>query len=95
MLIPREWITCCLVVGLLLAVCLDGIVNRVLGDEDPPFAVPEGFLVQKVANDSMVHDCFCMTLDGLGRPVVSGPGYIRTLVDDDGDGKFDRSFLWR
>jgi len=35
-----------------------------------------------------------MTLDGLGRPVVSGPGYIRTLVDDDDDGKYDRSFQW-
>ena len=94
MLILREWITCCLIVGLLLTACFTGITNRVLGDEDPPFSVPDGFLVQKVANDSMVHDCFCMTLDGLGRPVVSGPGYIRTLVDDDGDGKFDRSFLW-
>lgn len=35
-----------------------------------------------------------MTLDGLGRPVVSGPGYIRTLVDDNQDGIYDRSFLW-
>jgi putative heme-binding domain-containing protein len=64
------------------------------GEDVPPFSIPEGFSVQRVADDSLVHDCFCMTLDGLGRPVVSGPGYISTLVDDDLDGKFDRSILW-
>ena len=48
------------------------------GDETLPFTVPEGFSVQRVADDSVVHDCFSMTMDGLGRPVVSGPGYIRT-----------------
>ena len=94
MLILRGRETCCLCVGLLLIVFLTEKTNRVHADEDPPFTVPDGFLVQKVADDAMVHDCFCMTLDGLGRPIVSGPGYIRTLVDDDGDGKFDRSFLW-
>jgi len=70
------------------------IGSFVRGEEDSPFTVPDGFLVQKVADDAMVHDCFCMTLDGLGRPIVSGPGYIRTLVDDDADGKYDRSLLW-
>ena len=64
------------------------------GDETLPFAVPEGFSVQRVADDSVVHDCFSMTIDGLGRPVVSGPGYIRTLVDDNQDGIYDRTFLW-
>jgi putative heme-binding domain-containing protein len=63
-------------------------------EDAPPFSVPEGFSVQKVADDGLVHDCFCMTLDGLRRPVVSGPGYISTLIDDDSDGKFDRSILW-
>ena len=70
------------------------IPSPVRGEDDSPFTVPDGFSVQKVADDAMVHDCFCMTLDGLGRPIVSGPGYIRTLVDDDADGKYDRSLLW-
>lgn len=64
------------------------------GDDTPPFTVPEGFSVQRVADDLVVHDCFSMTMDGLGRPVVSGPGYIRTLVDDNQDGIYDRTFLW-
>jgi len=68
--------------------------NFATENDDLPFTVPEGFTVQRVADDSLVHDCFCMTLDGLGRPVVSGPGYIRTLVDEDGDGKYDRGVLW-
>ena len=65
-----------------------------MAEEELPFSVPEGFKVQRVADDSLVHDCFCMTLDGLGRPVVSGPGYIRTLIDEDGDCKYDKSILW-
>jgi putative heme-binding domain-containing protein len=56
--------------------------------------VPEGFTVKVVASDDLVHDAFCMTLDRAGRPVVSGPGYTRTLLDDDGDGSFDRSVDW-
>lgn len=76
-------------------VLLHGLASNTLAIEEvPPFTVPDGFSVQKVADDSLVHDCFCMTLDGLGRPVVSGPGYIRTLLDDNSDGQFDRSVLW-
>ena len=90
----RGWKTRCLAPVILLVVLVLLDANRVRSDEEPPFTVPEGFSVERVADDAMVHDCFCMTLDGLGRPVVSGPGYIRTLVDDDGDGKYDRDFLW-
>ena len=32
-----------------------------------------------------------MTVDPRGRVVVAGRGYIRILVDDDGDGKADRA----
>jgi putative heme-binding domain-containing protein len=62
--------------------------------DSPPFSVPDGFIVQQVANDRLAHDCFCMTLDEKGRPLVSGPGYLRTLFDDDGDGIFERSVEW-
>ncbi len=93
-LILRGSLTYFLGVSMLLFVCVEGIANEVRVDDDPPFTVPDGFTVQRVADDSMAHDCFCMTLDRLGRPVVSGPGYIRTLLDEDGDGKFDKSFLW-
>jgi len=89
----RLWKTCCLNVVLLLLSSF-GIGRSAQADDALPFSVPEGFSVVRVADDAMVHDCFCMTLDGLGRPVVSGPGYIRTLVDDNDDGKYDRSFQW-
>lgn len=89
-----RWINCCLRVVFVLTTCVSGIRTALPAEEAPPFTVPDGFSVQLVADDSMVHDCFCMTLDGRGRPVVSGPGYIRTLVDDNEDGKYDRSFLW-
>ncbi len=59
-----------------------------------PFTVPDGFVVQRVADDTLSHDCFCMALDSQGRPVISGPGYLKTLVDDDADGVYDRGVEW-
>ncbi len=93
MLNLRLWKTCRLNVIWMLVASL-GVGLPTQADETLPFSVPEGFSVERVADDTLVHDCFCMTLDGLGRPVVSGPGYIRTLVDDNNDGKYDRSFQW-
>ncbi|AMV31187.1 hypothetical protein VN12_03650 [Pirellula sp. SH-Sr6A] len=61
---------------------------------EDPFVVQDGFEVSIVAGDPLVHDCFAMTLDPEGHPVVSGPGYIKTLFDDNGDGIFDRSVIW-
>jgi putative membrane-bound dehydrogenase-like protein len=53
--------------------------------------VPAGFEVTLVADDRLAHDIFSMTLDSAGQVVVSGPGYIKRLHDDDGDGRADRS----
>jgi putative membrane-bound dehydrogenase-like protein len=53
--------------------------------------VPPGFEVTEVADGTLANDIFCMTLDPQGRPVVSGRGYIRILVDDNGDGRADRA----
>jgi putative membrane-bound dehydrogenase-like protein len=53
--------------------------------------VPAGFEVSEFADGRLANDIFCMTLDPHGRVVVSGPGYIRILVDDDGDGRADRA----
>jgi putative heme-binding domain-containing protein len=41
---------------------------------------------------TLSNDIFCLTLDPKGRVVVSGPGYVRLLLDTDGDGKADRAF---
>src|SRR5690348_10619508 len=53
--------------------------------------VPDGFEVAEFADSSLANDIYCMTLDPKGRVVVSGRGYIRLLVDDDGDGRADRA----
>ncbi len=51
----------------------------------------DGFQVSRFASDALAHDIFSMTIDARGRVVVSGPGYVRTLIDDDGDGEADRA----
>jgi putative membrane-bound dehydrogenase-like protein len=63
------------------------------GASAPPHGlrVPPGFEVAEFADNSLANDIFCLTLDPQGRPVVSGRGYLRVLVDDDGDGRADRA----
>lgn len=55
-----------------------------------PVRVPPGFEAVEFANDTHAHDIFAMTVDGLGRVVVSGPGYVKILIDSDGDGRVDQ-----
>lgn len=50
---------------------------------------PEGFEVSLYADDELAHDIFSMTVDSLGRVVVSGAGYVRILIDSDQDGRAD------
>jgi putative heme-binding domain-containing protein len=88
------WKNCLLRVGILLMAVGSLSFRTVARGQDPPFSVPDGFVVQRVADDKLAHDCFCMTLDNAGRPIVSGPGYVRTLIDDNSDGIFDRSIDW-
>jgi putative heme-binding domain-containing protein len=57
----------------------------------PGLRVPPGFEVTEFADGALANDVFCMTLDPLGRPVVSGQGYVRILVDTDGDGRADKA----
>jgi putative membrane-bound dehydrogenase-like protein len=56
--------------------------------------VPPGFVVTEFAGSELANDIFRMTLDPRGRVVVAGRGYIRTLVDDDGDGRADRAIAF-
>lgn len=49
--------------------------------------VPEGFKVELHADDDLAHDVYSMAVDAEGRVTVSGPGYVRILIDADGDGK--------
>lgn len=55
---------------------------------------PDGFEVTLFADDDLAHDIFSMTLDAEGRVVVAGRGYVKTLHDDNGDGRADRATLF-
>ena len=48
-----------------------------------------GFSITEFANERMADDIQAMTLDASGRVVVTGPGYIRTLMDTNLDGRAD------
>ncbi|HZZ77218.1 MAG TPA: c-type cytochrome [Gemmataceae bacterium] len=52
---------------------------------------PPGFEVVEFADGKLANDIQVMTIDPKGRIVVAGRGYIRILVDDDGDGRADRA----
>src|SRR5688572_21034121 len=54
------------------------------------FLVPAGFEVTRFAGDDLAHNIHAMTLDARGDVVVAGPGYIKTLLDENGDGAADR-----
>jgi len=73
------------VAGLTSASAADG------GAEPIGLRVPKGFEVSRFADDSLAHDIYSMTIDAKGRVVVSGRGYIKILVDSDGDGTADKA----
>ena len=58
------------------------------GAQEVPVDLPDGFAIRKVAGNDLVPDASAMTVDS-GVPVVSGPGYVRRLMDSDVDGVFD------
>jgi hypothetical protein len=62
--------------------------------EELGLRAPEGFSVTVYADDALAHDIYSMTIDSQGRVVVAGPGYVKTLHDDDGDGRADRTTLY-
>ena len=57
--------------------------------DSPRVRVPDGFKVTLFADDDLAHDIYSMTIDSLGRVVVSGVGYVKILIDSDADGRAD------
>jgi len=70
----------------LTVVCWSMIAGNSLAEE-LGVTVPDGFKVELYADDDLAHDVYSMTVDAEGRVVVSGQGYVRILIDADGDGK--------
>ena len=62
--------------------------------EEVVLRAPAGFEVSLFAGDDLAHDIYSMTLDAQGRVVVAGRDYVKTLHDDDDDGKADRATLF-
>lgn len=61
-----------------------------LRGEHSRFVTPEGFSVEEVATHELLGSVINLTFDHLGRPVVSAEGKgIRTLLDEDGDGRYE------
>ena len=71
-----------------------GSTNSVSAADDLGVRVPEGFEVVEFAGDELAHDIYSMTIDSLGRVVVAGAGYVKILIDRDGDGKADEAKLF-
>ncbi|MDG1874494.1 MAG: hypothetical protein P8J27_11325, partial [Mariniblastus sp.] len=64
------------------------------GETIPGINVPRGFAVRKVAGDAVASNIYCMAVSPHGDVFVSGPGYIRVLIDSNNDGVFDNSRLF-
>jgi putative membrane-bound dehydrogenase-like protein len=71
---------------LALLACAAQAPRSLSADDSIPLQVPPGFVITQFADDRLAHDIFCMTVDSLGRIAVSGPGYVRILIDADHDG---------
>ena len=50
---------------------------------------PDGFEISLYADQDLANDIYSLTVDSLGRVVVSSRGYVRILIDTDNDGTAD------
>lgn len=57
----------------------------------PGLKVPPGFTVTEYAGPALANDIYTLHVDARGRVVVAGRGYVREIVDSDGDGRADRA----
>ena len=57
-------------------------------------SLQRGFRISLYADADLAPDIQAMTLDARGRVVVTGPGYIKTLVDSTGAGRADHAVVF-
>ncbi len=81
--------TAVLICGFSVVIALSTSSGLFAADEAPGIDVPDGFKVELYADDDLAHDIHSMTIDAQGRVVVSGPGYVRILIDSNNDGRAD------
>lgn len=68
---------------------LDSGVLAADTDSAAEVSVPPGFTARLFADDELAHDIFSMTINASGNVVVAGSGYVKTLIDTNGDGTAD------
>lgn len=73
---------------MMLALCGGPIIAA---ENMPGLQAPDGFEVSQYADETLTPDAIRLTVDPQGRIVVSGPGYIRILIDADRDGRAERA----
>lgn len=80
---------------LLAGFCFQTPVAPAAGmDSSEEVSVPDGFKATLFADDELAHDIFSMTIDTSGNVVVAGTGYVKTLIDTDGDGQADTARMF-
>lgn len=62
--------------------------------EEPGIRLAKEFKATLVSDHALANDVYSMTLDARGRIVVSSQGWVKSLHDDDGDGRADRAELF-
>ena len=60
---------------------------------DDSIDVAEGLTIRLIADDDAVPDCTSITVDSSDNIIAAGPGYIRMLLDSNGNGTIDDSIL--
>ncbi|MEZ6045505.1 MAG: hypothetical protein R3C11_07970 [Planctomycetaceae bacterium] len=79
----------CLLITLIYL--LAGNFTYAADDLSQELNVPSEFEVNVYATDDLAHNIYSITFDTQGRLLVSGPGYIRVLIDEDGDHQAERT----
>lgn len=70
---------------------VDAARTQKLGVEGARYRVPDGFSLEEVATNELIGSVINMTFDHLGRPLVATENDgVRLLLDENGDGKYDR-----
>jgi putative heme-binding domain-containing protein len=75
---------------LVVAFSLPSVAGRA-GDAVDGLKVPAGFSVTEYAGPDLANDIYCLHVSARGEVVVAGRGYVRELIDSDGDGRADQA----
>ncbi|MHB8523888.1 MAG: HEAT repeat domain-containing protein [Limisphaerales bacterium] len=79
---------------LLFAIVFSAAAADLVPVEALGLRIAPGFRITLYADSDLAPDIYAMTLDARGRVVVTSQGYIKTLLDTDGDGKADQAVLF-